>query len=96
MSLHSVEYNPFIKSQIASHNPRFHLTCECNKEEIDNDDDQTLETDGEREEFTQVCNIRLPGKENSSSHGARPVHVIIKMMKWIGISRSPIKNSLSL
>jgi len=24
---------------------------------------------------------RLPGKEKSNSHGARPVHIIISMMK---------------
>jgi len=25
----------------------------------------------------------LPGKGNSNSHGARPVHLIITMIKWI-------------
>ena len=39
--------------------------------------------------------IRLPGKGNSSSHGARPVHLIITMIKWIRTSRLSIKNSLS-
>ena len=40
--------------------------------------------------------IRLPGKGNSNSHGARQVHLIITMMKWIWTSRVSIKNSLSL
>jgi len=34
-------------------------------------------------------------KGNSSSHGARPVHPIITMIKWIRTSRLSIKNSLS-
>ena len=40
--------------------------------------------------------VRLPGKGDSNSHGARPVHLIITMMKWIRTSRLSIKNSLSL
>ena len=40
--------------------------------------------------------VRLPGKGNSNSHSARPVHLIITMMKWIRTSRLPIKNLLSL
>jgi len=39
--------------------------------------------------------VRLPGKVNSDSHGARPVHLIIRMIEWIRTSRLPIKNSLS-
>jgi len=39
--------------------------------------------------------IRLPGKGNSTSHGARPVHQIISMKQWIRTSRLSIKNSLS-
>ena len=35
-------------------------------------------------------------KGNSNSHGARPVHLIIAMIKWIRTSRLSIKNSLSL
>jgi len=27
--------------------------------------------------------VRLPGKGNSNSHGARPVHLIITMIKWV-------------
>jgi len=38
--------------------------------------------------------VRLHGKENSNSHGARPVHLIIAMIKWIRTSRLSIKNSL--
>ena len=38
--------------------------------------------------------VRLPGKGNSNSHGARPVHLIITMIKWIRTSRLSIKNSL--
>ena len=34
------------------------------------------------------------GSENSNSHGARPVHLIITMIKWIWTSRLSIKNSL--
>jgi hypothetical protein len=40
--------------------------------------------------------IRLPGKGNSNSHGARPVHLIITMAKWIRTSRLSIKNFISL
>ena len=40
--------------------------------------------------------VRLPGKGNSNSHGARPVRLIITMIKWIRTSRLSIKNSLSL
>ena len=39
--------------------------------------------------------VRLPGKGNSNSHGARPVHQTIAVMKWIRTSRFSIKNSLS-
>ena len=39
---------------------------------------------------------RLPGKEISNSHGAKPVHLTITMIKWIWTSRLSIKNSLSL
>ena len=36
------------------------------------------------------------GKWNSNYHGARPVHLIITMIKWIRPSRLSIKNSLSV
>jgi len=38
---------------------------------------------------------RLPGTGNSNSHGARPVHQIISMIKWIRTSRLSIKKTLS-
>ena len=38
--------------------------------------------------------VRLPGKGNSNCRGARPVHLIITMIKWIRASRLSIKNSL--
>ena len=37
-----------------------------------------------------------PGRGKSYSHGARPVHQIITMIKWIRISRLSIKNSFSV
>ena len=40
--------------------------------------------------------IGPPGKGNSTSYVARPVHQIISMTKWIRTSRLSIKNSLSL
>jgi len=40
--------------------------------------------------------VRLPGKGNSNSHGARPVHLIITMIKCFRTSRLPMHNSLSL
>ena len=38
--------------------------------------------------------VRLPGKENPNSHGARPVYQIISMLEWIRTSRLSIRNSL--
>jgi len=38
--------------------------------------------------------VRLLGKGNSNSHGARPVHLINTMIKWIRTSRLSMKNSL--
>ena len=38
---------------------------------------------------------RLPGKWSSNCHGARPVLLIITMIKWFRTSRLSIKNSLS-
>ena len=43
-----------------------------------------------------LSDIRLPGKGNSNSHGARPVYKNISIIKWIRTSRLSIKNSLSL
>ena len=39
--------------------------------------------------------VRLPGKGNSNSHGARPVHLSITMIKWIRTRRLSTKNCLS-
>ena len=36
---------------------------------------------------TRKVDVRLPGKGNSNSYGARPVHQIISMIKWIRTSR---------
>ena len=41
--------------------------------------------------ITRKVDIRLPG----SSHGARPDHQIITMIKWIWTSRLSIQNSVS-
>ena len=40
--------------------------------------------------------VRLPGKGDSNSHDARPVHQSISMIKWMRTSRLSRKNSLSL
>ena len=45
---------------------------------------------------TRKVDVRLPGKGNSNFRGARPVHKIILMIKWIWTSRLSIKNSLEL
>ena len=50
---------------------------------------------GEVMRRARKVDIRLPGKGNSNSHGARPVHLIITMIKWIRTSKLSIKNSLS-
>ena len=51
--------------------------------------------DGNKRESTRKVDIRLPGKGNSKSDGARPVHLINSMIKWIRNSRLSIKNSRS-
>ena len=38
--------------------------------------------------------MRLPGKGKTNFNGARPVHQILSMMKWIRTSRLSMKNSL--
>ena len=43
----------------------------------------------------RIVDVRLPGKGNPNSHGARPVHLSITMIKWVRTSRLSIKNSLS-
>ena len=42
---------------------------------------------------TRKVDIRLPGKGNSTSHGARPVQLIITMITWIRTSRLSIQTS---
>ena len=51
--------------------------------------------DSNKRKGTQKVDVRLPGKENSNSRGARPVHLIITMIKWNRTSRLSIKKSLS-
>ena len=46
--------------------------------------------------LTDRCVGYPGGKGNSNSLGARPVHQIITMIKWIRTRRLSIKNSLSL
>ena len=43
---------------------------------------------------TRKVDVRLPGKGSSNSHGARPVHLIITMIKRIRTSGLSITNSL--
>jgi hypothetical protein len=45
---------------------------------------------------TGKVDIRLPGKENPHLLGARQVHQIVSMIKWIRTSRSSMTISLSL
>jgi len=40
--------------------------------------------------------VRLPGKGNSTSYGAKPFHIIITIIKWIRTSNFSIKLSLFL
>ena len=49
----------------------------------------------ERRSCRRKGGVRLPGKENTNSHGARPVHLIITTMKWIRTSRLSTENFLS-
>ena len=44
--------------------------------------------------YSRKVDIRLPGTGDSNSHGARPVHLIISMIKWIRTGRLSIKKSL--
>ena len=46
--------------------------------------------------LSRKVDVRLPGKGNSNSHGARPVLLIITTIKWMRTSRLSIKNSFSL
>ena len=44
---------------------------------------------------TRRADVRLPGKGNFNSHGARPVHLIITMMNWIQAGRLSTKYCVS-
>ena len=44
--------------------------------------------------YPRKVDVGLSGKGNSNSHGAKPVHLIITMIKWIRTSRLSIQNSL--
>jgi len=46
--------------------------------------------------YLEKVDVRLPEKVYSNSDGARPMHLIITMIKCIRISTVSIKNSLSL
>jgi len=46
--------------------------------------------------LSRKVDVRLPGKGNSNSHGARPVHLVITIIEWIRTSRLSIKDSLCL
>ena len=60
------------------------------------DDDGTVHVAQVIAPLPRKVDVRLPGKENSNSHGARPVHQIISMIKWIRTSRKSIKTSFPL
>ena len=42
---------------------------------------------------SRKVDIRLPGKGNANSHGARPVHQIISTIKWIRTGKVSMTNS---
>ena len=46
--------------------------------------------------YPSKVDVRLSGKGDSNSHGVRPDHLIISMIKWIRDRMLSIKNSLSL
>ena len=46
------------------------------------------------EEMDRKVDVRLPANGDSKSHGARPAHPIITMIKWIWTSGMAIKNYL--
>ena len=52
--------------------------------------------DSNKSKSTRKVEVRPPRKGNSDPHGARPVHLIITMIKWIRTGRLSIKNSLSI
>ena len=42
---------------------------------------------------SRKVDVRLPGKGDANSHGARPVHLIITMIQWFRTSRLSIQES---
>jgi hypothetical protein len=54
-----------------------------------------LRVGGKEFSFARQVDVMLSEKEDSTSHGARPVHLIINMTKWIQTIRLSMKNSLS-
>jgi len=56
------------------------IDAECEIEKIVDAESETLER-------CRSEDVRLPGKGNSTAYGARPVHLIITMIKWIRTSR---------
>ena len=49
---------------------------------------------GKGDSGARKVDVRLPGKGDSKSHGARPVHLVMTMIKGIRTSRLPIRNYL--
>ena len=47
-------------------------------------------------DLLRKVHIRLPGKGDSNFHGARPVHLIIAVIKWIRTRMLSIHKSLSM
>ena len=45
--------------------------------------------------YPRKVDVRLPGRGDLNSHGARPVHLIITMIQWTRTSRLSKKKSLS-
>ena len=58
-------------------------------------DESTPLSEAQINRGTWKVDVRLPGKENPNSHGARPVHQIIAMIKWIRTRKLSMSNSLS-
>ena len=75
----------------STHLSREALVSDCPKKQ-----EEVSEVGSWRMVGGEKVDVRLPGKRNSNSHGARPVHLIITMIKLIRTSRLSIKNSLSL
>ena len=103
-----MEYDPFIESKLASRNLLEDLMyCKSGHLTFENPNEQNPRTPpcgllacfpgGDqrwlafRSHFQMMCPI-IPGKGNSDSHGARPVHLTITTIKWIRTSKLSITN----